>query len=350
MARRGSNPTKAGGALPPFGEVRLIIPLYLPALDGYFEDGLRIFEKMLQSIESTTDNRVLVTVIDNGCAPEVGRSLERYLAEDRIDRLVRSRRNRGKVDAVLAELKATYEPVVVVADSDVVFRPGWVDAVRAGFAAFPECGLLGLHPAPDIRWHASSSMLAGARSRHAHIVRAPVADVADLERFAQGVGRAATVQPVEGQLLVSRDGHALMFGIAHFAFALRREAIADLPDGPSLSTRNGVDCDYFELPADRAGWWCASVLWALVHHVGNTIDDEEERRIESFAACEVTDGTGELPPARRAGVSRRYPAAARRILTKAARLVYVRERAARVLLPVVDVRRVPSSATRIIPK
>ncbi len=347
MARRGSNPTKAGSALPPFGEIRLIVPVYLPSLDGYFEHGLRVFEKMLDSIADTTDDRVLVTVIDNGCAAEIGRSFEQYLAEGRVDRLVRSRLNRGKVDAVLAEMKASFEPVVVVADADVVFRRGWVDGVRAAFAAFPECGLLSLHPAPDLRWYASSSILASARSRGATLLRAPVADSEDLERFAQGVGRSVTEQPAEGQVLVARGDHALMLGFAHFAFAVRRAAIADLPGGPSLSTENGVDADYFELPADRAGWWCATVLWALVHHVGNRIDPEEDQRIDAFTLGTVDDRVGALPPAHRAMLARRLPDLARRVVTKVHRSAYGREQAARRLVPSRDVRRVASSASRI---
>jgi len=346
MSRRGSNPSKQGQRLPAFGQVRLIIPVYLPSSDGYYADGLRVFETMVDSIEATADDRVLVTVIDNACGPEVRESLE-HLVEGRVDRLVRNRSNRGKVDAVLAELNATFEPVIVVADADVVFRPGWVDAVHEGFGAFPECGLLSLHPAPDLRWHASSSILVGARSRKAHLVQAPVVEPGDLERFAMSVGRVATVQPAEGQLLVERDGHALMLGFAHFAFALRRAAVADLPSEPCRSTEDGVDARYFELPADQAGWWCATVLWALVHHIGNTLDQDEEARIASFAASVAADHAPGLPAARRAAASRRSPEIVHRLVTKAARWAYGHRRTTLRLAPVRDVARTPSSATRI---
>lgn len=349
MARLGSNPSKERDNLPRYADVRVIIPVYLPSLEGYYQHGLRVFEAMLDSIASTTDGRVLVTVIDNACGSDVTPSLERYLEEGRVDRLVRNRVNRGKVDAVLAEMRASYEEVLVVADADVVFRPGWVDAVLAGFSAFPECGLLSLHPAPDLRWYASSSILASARSRGARLVRAPLADVEDLERFAQSVGRIATEQPIEGQLVVVRDGHALMLGFAHFAFAVRSEAVACLPDGPSLSAENGVDAEYFELPADRAGWWCATVLWALAHHVGNTIDDMELYRIADFVASEVSESVGDLPPARRAAISRLLPETTRRMAARLTRSAYNLEPAAKRLFPAEHLGREDFAAIRVVP-
>ncbi len=145
MVRRGTNPTKLDGQLPPYGLVRMIIPVYLPTLEGYFADGLRVLEAMFGSLFATVDDRVRITVIDNGCTDKVSDALSAHLRSGRLDRVVSNAVNRGKVDAVLAELRAAYEPISVVVDADVAFRPGWIDAVLAAMEAFPECGMLSLH-------------------------------------------------------------------------------------------------------------------------------------------------------------------------------------------------------------
>ena len=106
MARYGTNPIMSIGTPPPYGEVRLILPVYLPSREGYFADGLRVLEATLSSVAATTDDRVLVTVIDNGGDGEVGVVLDENLRSGLIDRVVRNSINRGKVDAVLAELRS----------------------------------------------------------------------------------------------------------------------------------------------------------------------------------------------------------------------------------------------------
>lgn len=314
MARRGSNPTKTGDELPPYGLVRIIIPVYIPSLDGYFTDSLRVFEAMLDSLMETTDDRVLVTVIDNACAPEVFKVLHGHLSDGRIDRLVHNGVNRGKIDPVLSELRSSHEPFLVVADADVAFRSGWLDAFLSAMSVFPECGLLSLHPTPEMRWHSSGSLLvsrlSGTRLRRARLV-----DQEDVERFAESVGRAAPEPPTEGDLLLVRGGSALVVGFGHFAFAIRKHAVRDLPSGPSRSTRKGVIIDYFEKPADRAGWWCASVPRALVHHIGNVLDAEEKRRIAAFTSTAFADTAESDIPGPSKSLSRYLPEVARRAAT-----------------------------------
>lgn len=241
-----------------------------------------------------------------------------------------------------------YEPISVVADADVVFRHGWVDAVLVALEAFPKCGMLSLHPAPDLRWHASSSAIAACWVRR-RLVRARVVDPADLHRFYQSVGRAAPAQHPHGELLVSRGDRVLGLGFAHFAFAVRKEVVANLPLGPSLSSANGVDVDYFELPADAKGWWCLSSPRALVHRLGNSFDREEERRAKDFSTQAISDPTSGRPAARPPMKSRHLPSLLRRSIVEAGRFAERRSRAARWLAPERQIELRPGSATRVQP-
>lgn len=291
MTRTGENPSRHSSDLPRYGTMRVIIPVFVPYSGDYFEDGLEIVRILLDSLNESIDERVRVTVVDNASRPDVVALLESHLASGTIDRLIRNQQNRGKVDAVLAELRATFEPISVVVDADVVFRSGWVDSVLASLAAFPECGMLSLSPTPG--WHAASSVLATACLAGARIIATSIADDADMGRFAASIGRRHLEMPVRGRhLAVEREGAALTVGFGHFAFAVRREVVDALPSRPSRSARGGTDAAYLEHPADRAGWWCLSMSRAAVHHIGNTLDDAERRTIEEFRSTVLTDVAG----------------------------------------------------------
>lgn len=326
--------------------MRVIIPVFLPHSEGYFRDGLDILEVLLDSLVESMDERVRVSVIDNASEARVRQRLEQRLSEGSIDRVVHNQVNRGKVDAVLSELRAMFEPVAVVVDADVVFRRGWVDSVLAALDAFPECGMLGLSPSPG--WHASTSVLSSARSTGARLLTTSVADADDMQRFAASIGRDSLRAPVRGHhLAVERAGRALVVGFGHFAFAVRREVVGDLPAIPSRSARGGTDAAFFETPADAAGWWCLSLARAAVHHIGNTIEDAERRTIAEFRSTELADDASPLRPPRRARAATTVPRRGRRAIQKVVRWSCERGAASNWIAPRAELRLAGASAVRL---
>lgn len=347
MTRSGENPVRRSGDLARYGTVRVITPVFVPDSSEYFADGLRILGKLFDSLEESIDERVRLTVVDNGSRPEVTNFLRERLDRGTIDRLVHNHENRGKVDAVLAELRATYEPVSVVVDADVVFRQGWVDCVLASLAAFPECGMLTLSPTPG--WHAASSVVSTAWLTGARIVATSIADEADMRRFAASIGRQQLEQPVRGgQLAVERGGAALIIGFGHFAFAVRREVVDDLPAHPSLSARAGIDAAFLEIPADRAGWWCLSMPRAAVHHIGNRLDNTDEATIREFRSTVLVDFSQAPSPPRRIWASRLLTPAARRALLRLVRHEASRPATRRILIPKKDWQLANGSVLRVL--
>lgn len=277
--------------LPPPALMRVIIPVHHSDPGGYHSDGLAILRTALASLDESGAKDFRVSLIDNGSHPEAREAIQEMIDLPFVDRVVVNSINRGKIDAVLSEARATFEPLLVVVDADVAFRKGWQQSATVAMGAFPECGMLGLHPLPSLAFSSSSSIwqstvLPRFRSR-ARILRAPLVDPEDLKRFDRSVGR--TLPHQEHQLVVCRDDRCLMLGFGHFAFVMRRDVLDDLPRYPSLSVRRGDDAKWLEKPANKAGWWCASLCRAGVHHIGNQLDDEERHTITEFLSYELDD-------------------------------------------------------------
>ena len=348
MVRTGTNPAKKGLHVDPPKTVRVIIPVWLDDLNGYHRHGIDVLAVMLDSLTASPDDRLVISVIDNGSNPKVRGELELLCDNHGVDRLIRNRTNQGKVDALISEMRATAEPVVVCCDADAYFRPGWLNGTLNTLAAFPECGLLSLHPSPQVRWHASSSMMLGAKTSGAKKARAKVIDPKDKERFGRSIGRTIEPSPEAGELIVYRGQYAMLFGFSHFAFAIRREAIGSLPTKQSLSTRDGVDVNFFELPANYAGWWCGSVLWAQVHHIGNSIDEEEKEIIEQFVSEPCTDPVSTFTSVAKHRKISRMPKIVHRATEKLARKAWNNPAVLSQIASKRSFRRVPGSASRLL--
>ena len=138
--RHGVHPGKDAGTLPAFGPHRVVVPVHIPHLDGYFAEARDVLARCLGSLRATAGGEVAVTLVADGSCPEVVGDLRNAQEDGWVDQVVVHDPNRGKVDSILGVARASFEPLVTFADADILFRPGWVRAVEELFATFPECG------------------------------------------------------------------------------------------------------------------------------------------------------------------------------------------------------------------
>jgi len=317
--RIGENPAKSETTARSDASIRVVVPVYIPDLTGYFADAGAILGLCLDSLVATSGSETRVTVVANACAPEVVATLAERQGRGLIDQLVISHDNLGKVDGFLAGARSSWEPVVVVSDADVLWRSGWQQAVVAIFAAFPECGIVGASPAPNLATYATSATVLDGLARR-EVSRRSVVDPVDLERFAASVGTPDLFAGHEAsQLVVERGTATALVGAGHFACGFRRAALDDVAPGPCL----GWERESLDLPLDVAGWWRLATPEAFALHLGNVVESWMTDELESqrspdrpgrIALAEVSPGRpsrmGAVPMAIRDRVSVR---AARRV-------------------------------------
>src|SRR5262245_44610991 len=120
--RVGINPAKSQTHLGEYGLHRVIVPVYIPHLEGYFQHAIEVLRMCLESLRVTTSRMAAVTIVSNACVPEAIEEMERHRVW--VDQIVLNSHNRGKIDAVVAAAKGSFEPLVTITDCDVLFRPG----------------------------------------------------------------------------------------------------------------------------------------------------------------------------------------------------------------------------------
>jgi len=270
--RIGANPAKTQTGLEGYGLHRIIVPVYIPRLDGYFQHALDVLSLCLESLRVTTSKKAAVTIVFNGCAPAVIEEMERRLGwPDWPDQITLNRYNRGKIDSVVSAARGSFEPLITITDCDMLFRDGWIEAVEEIFQNFPECGYVCPFPSPAGAWHCTSATMIGALAR-AELSYEKVVDDRDLDRFAQSIGRPDLFKPEhrDAQWIVRRKNSVACVGAGHYACTIRREVLAGMPAEPSLAALDGhADLRWLDLTPDRLGFWRLSTPQAWVNHMGN---------------------------------------------------------------------------------
>lgn len=270
--RVGSNPEKANPVLPTkYGAHRVIIPVYIPEEAGYFEKSRLVVEQCLASLIASTERRAAITVVVNAATTPTMKYLESLHARGELDQLIVNHVNRGKVDAVVSAMRASYEPFLTVTDSDVYFYPRWLRSVEEVFAAFPESGFVSAFPCVHLAWHCTSSTVLGALLR-GELRRENRVSEADMDLFAHGIGNDGLILASHrrAQWVVKRKGFYACVGASHMQFTMRREVVAAIPAEPALEALSGsTDRRWLDEPVDRAGLWRLSTIKAYVEHIGN---------------------------------------------------------------------------------
>lgn len=269
--RIGVNPAKSQPGLSEYGRHRIIVPVYIPHLDGYFQHAIEILNLCLESLRITASSKAAITIVSNGCAPAAIEEMERRYREGWVDQLVLNRCNRGKIDAAVSVARGCFEPLLTITDGDMLFRDGWIEAVEELFQTFPECGYICPFPSPTGAWYNTSATLLGALAR-AELSSEKVVDDNDLDRFAHSIGRPDLFKPEhkDAQLIVRRNNRIACIGAGHYTCTIRREVLAGMPSGPSLKAIDGpTDMRWLDLPPDEMGFWRLSTPRAWVNHMGN---------------------------------------------------------------------------------
>jgi Glycosyl transferase family 2 len=317
--RIGSNPTKENNKLDAKYYHRIIMPVYVPNLDGYFSRSLEILKMALDSLLHTIHDRTAITVIDNACCEEVRQLLGEYHAKGLIDQLIVNKDNNGKIDPLLSAARGTYEPLITITDNDVLFLPGWITEVEKSIEAFPEIGLVSPCPVP-VMWHYYTSTV--LLSNILRIKSGPLLRKEELMNFPISVGRLDMYNKrpnlLEKQNYLERKGVKVVVGAGHFVATLRREVFDYAPRVPSLKKIvGGSERNYIDVPVDRGCFFRVGTSRILAHHMGNIpeqwmLDEFEKIKNEDTPPAYFKD---RVPSARRKWVLSWIPSKVRMKVT-----------------------------------
>jgi hypothetical protein len=292
--RQGVNPNAL--ELKELGHVlhRVIIPVYIPTMDGFYTESFNTFKACLDSLISSIGEETKITIIDNNSIEEVKDYCSALLEKGLLDRFVQNHENRGKVETVLGEARASFEPLITISDCDILFRNNWLIDVIDAFKKIRGLGTLGLLSFPDLSFRNTSAVLF-SRFWKLRFKKA-LSDEQIYETY-KSVGQVdpeklSALRTLK-QLVFRQGKMEYLVGNNHAVATYRREVFFELTDRKVkyVFSSKGYKADqiFLDEAVDYQGWLRLSFKEARAYHMGNTWDEEYNKKLDILKRPEKSE-------------------------------------------------------------
>lgn len=285
MPRVGMNPARGQPSGYQPARLTLAMLTYLPNQAGYFEQRFDVTRLSLESLIANTPEPYDLIVFDNGSCPELVDYLCEQRKKGRIQYLMLSSRNIGKIGALQIIFRAAPGEIIAYSDDDVLFLPGWLDEHLKLFETYPRVGLV-------TGFYIRSHMRYGTQAIEAFAARPEVKAERgfliprELEQHYIGnMGRTLETyqQEVDGleDLRLTFNGVQALASAGHHQFLAFRQVLLEAMPGEWSEALMGKVRE-LEETIDRMGYLRLSTCQPVTHLLGNIISTEnaaEARRM-----------------------------------------------------------------------
>lgn len=295
--RIGINPAKLNSKIAQKYHHRIIIPVFIPEISGYFKDLKEVYSLCIESASLTQHNRSAITVVDNGSCEDVKVWLRGLQDQGLIETLITHQENVGKIDAILGAARGSREDLITLSDSDILFRSGWQEEVEKVFETYPNTGSVAPFPiARHMYYHSSSTQKAVIKGKLGFKFQ-ETTEHALIKEVYDSYGWNY-VPEYDGLLpVVSYKGVQAVLGGGHQVFTIRRQLFFEMPKDPSyIKIGSGSELNWIDKPINELGTWRLSTLHTYVHHMGNQLTEANKLTFEKIEKNLLTPPLLSLPP------------------------------------------------------
>lgn len=277
--RIGVNPEKFKDERNVLKKHRIIIVFYIPNLtDEYYKQALDILDYQLDSLIKTVSfDSTAITLINNNSSIEAVRVYNKY--SKFIDKYVVYNENKGKVYAVLNEVRSVFEPFVTITDSDVLFYNGWEKEVFVIFKNFPKAGVVTPLPVPYNAFYLNENLF--YNSLWTGVVKYDkIVKDEDIDKYVKGINNSAAIKRNskfnwrEKQYYLKRNDNIAIVGASHFVATYKTALFRKTYTFPQVKFKNGYEEKFIDILSLKKGLFRLSTQKTFAYHMGNTIDNE----------------------------------------------------------------------------
>ncbi|WP_290831547.1 glycosyltransferase family A protein [Flavobacterium sp.] len=276
---------------------RIVLVVYIPNEQGFYEKSLAVFKTCLDSIISTINSKAAITVVNNGSFEKVSTLLDIYLKEKKIDTLVSHNTNIGKIDAQIGAARASREQYITLTDADILFVNGWQEKVEEVFASFKNVGSVSPIPVRTGVFAGTSSVLKQILLKKIKFYyRAIPENFVNYNRFLESINWDLDTNENNKWPVVESNGCKGIVGSAHQVLTIDRDILfTTSPSNPSLTLVGGnSEHNYVDVPIDMSGKLRLSTFNNFAYHMGNNVEDwmltvnENNLKKENFKSVVLT--------------------------------------------------------------
>lgn len=276
MPRIGINPNRGKRTNYQPARITLAMLTYLPSQAGYFAERMAVTRLSLESLIAHTPQPFDLIVFDNGSCPELVNYLCQLHQNGRINYLILSRENIGKLSALQVIFRAAPGELVAYSDDDVFFLPGWLEAHAEIMNTYPRVGLVtGFYIRSHLRY-ATHSIEAFAQQPGVQVKRGLLIPPELEQHYMDNMGRSpeSYQQEIDGleDIQLSYQGVTTLASAGHHQFVTSRQLMLDvLPGWDSNLMGKMVE---LENAIDQLGYLRLSTLTPVTRLLGNVISPE----------------------------------------------------------------------------
>lgn len=279
--RIGHNPARFIEKVDQPAEIAVAVVNCIPFLSGYYEQSLDVLKVVVESLNATREKAhpYDVMIFDNHSCAEVRNYLKEASDQGKIQCLILSEQNIGKIGAWNFMFGAAQGKYVVFSDGDIGFRPGWLSASLDLFDTFPNVGMVTARPLQTPKVYSSATFEWGLREKVLEEGRFLSREVfwehaRSIERLEDDADPNLPVRMPR----ITYSGKVAYAGATHFQFMARREILQKVIPLPSEQPMRGERA--LDIAINQLGLLRLMTEQALVWHMGNrlNVNDKVEVR------------------------------------------------------------------------
>lgn len=274
---------------------RIVIPVFIPNVEElYYSNALQVFKIALKSIIDTIDTeRTVITIINNNSCTGVDEVLAKF--SQNIDKYVTYNENKGKVYAVLEEVRGAFEEYVTICDADVLFLKGWESEVFKVFNTFKKAGVVAPLPCQGLAFNNNSAVFFDSFFSNS-LNYGQIVGERENKLYIEGLGNTALLNRnnrdfhwYEKQYYLKKNNVSAVIGAGHFVATYKSEIFKNENSFPEIKFLNGYEDKFIDILADKNNLYRLSTVKAYAYHIGNNLDSNVTELINAELNCKLED-------------------------------------------------------------
>jgi hypothetical protein len=254
---------------------QVIVPVYIPNLENYYEASFEVFQLSMQSLIKTSHSKTFISVISNGSCDEVNIYISELYLQKKIHEFTITKAI-GKLNSILKGLSGITLPLVTITDADVLFLNKWQEATYDVFEHFPKAGVVGPVPNPSASFYETSNIFRQNLFSN-HIQFTTIKNKAAVLNFAKSIGQKDLIikNHPEKYLTVSKNTKfKAVIGCGHFVTTYKTH-LFDYNFSRSTEFLLGgqSENDLLDKKPFELDLWRLATLDNYAYHLGNTVSE-----------------------------------------------------------------------------
>ena len=278
--RVGHNPARFVEKVDQPAEITVTVVNCIPFLSGYYEQSLDVLKLVVDSLHATREEAhpYDVMIFDNHSCAEVRGYLKEASEQGKIQYLIFSDTNIGKIGAWNFMFGAAQGKYVAFSDGDILFRPGWLQASLELFENFPNVGMVTARPYRASEKYSTATFDWAHKQGDRVLEEGGFLDWETVWEHGRSIGvseeQARSDFPNGVDYRLTYHGKIAYIGASHFQFMTRRDLLKSVIPIPSEQPMRGERA--LDIAFDEMKYLRLNTEKAFVMHMGNRLPESDQ--------------------------------------------------------------------------